>query len=471
MKTISFIITVLLFTISSFAQDLTYDGPGKSEVHSFWINAMGIKKTGKIEEGIIVMEAKLALVKQKVPNYNTADMVEEIKKWKDKLAVKANTGTPTVVTPQTGVAVPSNLMDIKNMAFTIPDPGYAGPAKTFVTNYYSSASEAKENIIERKFTGAESKIRQMENALKGIKMKDPAYNAGALDAEINNFKTAMETEKYNIGKEKESKNNNAANEDAAGKVLKEIFGMDNLDFRTDQFPLRAMIVQKHKASLQTYLSLGAKASASALEGYRKKNDMFFLTHTNTTLKKFENFLPTAKGTDWIEGIYYSLQYHQSFWDAAQKIYPQETDFAAMYQKVTAFVNKAGSMENMKGKGNANNTEYIKNTKLPAAVVKDVKLEKILTDGFNSKYGASNKVSALKAVLTQDGWTTLRNSISGAVTGRERTAKVAYKGSDGKCYVLTDYVFIREEYIGSSFTNTKAIFNWLDGKEMLCENVK
>ncbi len=471
MKTLSLIITVLFFYTSSLGQDLTYDGPGKGEVHSFWINAMGIKKTGKIEEGIIVMEAKLALVKQKAPSYNTADMVEEIKKWKDKLAAKGSGSTLIVTTQVKTIAAPASIVNIKDLAITSPTPNYAGPAKMYVTNYYKQAEDAKTNIQRQIFTGAQNKIEQMEKSLAQLKTKDPSYNTAAMEAEIKNFKAAMETEKYNIENANAAGDNKAASEEAAAKVLKEIFGMDNLDFRTDQFPLRAMIVQKHKASLQSYLALSAKASASALEGYRKNNDVFFLTHTNTTLKKFENFLPTAKGTDWIEGIYYSLQYHQSFWDAAQKIYPQENDFAAMYQKVTAFVNKAGSMENMKGKGNANNTEYIKNTKLPVAVVKDAKLEKVLIDDFNKKYGTSNNVSALKAVLTQDGWSTLRNSISGAVIGRERTAKVAYKGSDGKCYVLTDYVFIREEYIGSSFTNTKAVFNWLDGKEMLCENVK
>ncbi len=99
------------------------------------------------------------------------------------------------------------------------------------------------------------------------------------------------------------------------------------------------------------------------------------------------------------------------------------------------------------------------------------MEKIITDGFNKVYGTSRNVTALKAVLTQDGWTTLRNSLTGIIIGRQRTAKLAYKGSDGKCYLLPDYVFIHEDYNGSSFTNTGAVFNGLDGEEMLCENVK
>jgi hypothetical protein len=36
--------------------------------------------------------------------------------------------------------------------------------------------------------------------------------------------------------------------------------------------------------------------------------------------------------------------------------------------------------------------------------------------------------------------------------------------------LPDYVFIREDYVGGAFINTLAVFNGLDGEEMLCENV-
>ena len=98
------------------------------------------------------------------------------------------------------------------------------------------------------------------------------------------------------------------------------------------------------------------------------------------------------------------------------------------------------------------------------------LEKVLIDGFNKTFSTKGAI-ALKAVLTQDGWTTLRNPLTSVIVGRERSARVAYKDSDGKCYLLEDYVFIHEEYIGGSFTNVKAVYNGLFGLEMLCENIK
>jgi len=39
------------------------------------------------------------------------------------------------------------------------------------------------------------------------------------------------------------------------------------------------------------------------------------------------------------------------------------------------------------KAEVNRIEHIKNTRLPAAVVKDTRLEKLLTDGFNKVYSA------------------------------------------------------------------------------------
>ncbi len=60
MKTLSLIITVLFLSYTSYAQDFIYEGPAKKEVRSFWMNATGIQKTGKIAEGVAMMEAKLA---------------------------------------------------------------------------------------------------------------------------------------------------------------------------------------------------------------------------------------------------------------------------------------------------------------------------------------------------------------------------------------------------------------------------
>lgn len=93
------------------------------------------------------------------------------------------------------------------------------------------------------------------------------------------------------------------------------------------------------------------------------------------------------------------------------------------------------------------------------------------NGFNGKYGNTYKGTALKAVLLQDGWTIERHNISGVITGRNRIGQLAYKGADGKCYLLPNPIYIYQAYIGGSFSNTEVIYNGFSGEEMLCENVK
>ena len=97
MKKLQTILIAFLFIVSASAQDFIYEGPAKSEVRSFWINAMGIQKTGKFAEGVAVLEAKMAVVKQKDPAYKTDKMEAEIAKWKTK-AGAANTNSSSTTT-------------------------------------------------------------------------------------------------------------------------------------------------------------------------------------------------------------------------------------------------------------------------------------------------------------------------------------------------------------------------------------
>ncbi len=130
------------------------------------------------------------------------------------------------------------------------------------------------------------------------------------------------------------------------------------------------------------------------------------TRTEREMDKIDGILKDARDKSNMEYRYYTIQYHQAFWDAAQKVFPEENSYADMYKKATAALTGMGSLEQLYAKAEVNRIEHIKNTKLPAAAVKDANLEKVLTNGFNKVYGASRNVSALKAVLTQNGWTIL-----------------------------------------------------------------
>lgn len=48
----------------------------------------------------------------------------------------------------------------------------------------------------------------------------------------------------------------------------------------------------------------------------------------------------------------------------------------------------------------------------------------------------------------------------------------YKGNDGKCYLLPQYVIIEQQNTGgSSFSPSTVRYTGFSGEEMLCENVR
>jgi hypothetical protein len=316
----------------------------------------------------------------------------------------------------------------------------------------------------------------MEYALKATKEKDPAYNASEMEAVLKKIKDDFKAKKLaevrnTSGDRRKQPQQEKVVTDPAGLMEKLFIDAKISVGSTSDLPEAPAKIAAYKAKLEKLLSMDYTDALIKTGRNAKGNISGFQNSTEREIDKIEGTLKEARDKSNMEYRYYTIQFHQAFWDAAQKVFPEENSYADMYKKTTAAFTGMGSLEQLYAKAAANRIEYIKNTKLPVAAVKDANLEKIITNGFNKVYGAAHNVSALKAVLTQNGWTTLRNTLTGIVVGRQRSAKLAYKGSDGRCYLLPDYVFIREDYVGGSFINTLAVFNGLDGEEMLCGNVK
>lgn len=446
-----------LLVIFSFAQDVNYKGAGKVEVISFW-RQVEIFKSGKGgETNLGNMKRSLENLKQKDPSYNSGVMEDEFKKWKAEIDKKLNAAK----------SEEEKAADAK-----VNDSGYTGPASKQVAYFWNFAMKSKD-ISEGELN---HNIGEMEYALKTTKEKDPSYNASEMEATLKKIKDDIKAQKLAEVRQVsgDKRNSRPAEKESTDptSLMEKLFIDKNISVgSTSDIPEAPAKIAAYKSKLEKLLAMDYTDALIKKGKYAKGSISGFVAGTNRELDKMENILKEARDKSDMDYLYYTIQYHLAFWDAAQKIFPEESSYSDMYKKVNTGVVKLGSLEQLYVKAEANRIQHIKNTKLPDAVVKDAKLEKTLTDGFNKLYGASRNVSAMKAVLTQNGWTTLRNSLTGIVVGRERSAKLAYKGSDGKCYLLPDYVFIREDYVGGSFINTVAVFNGLDGEEMLCENVK
>lgn len=456
MKTISPLLLLLFFTYSLQAQDPGYKGPGKVEVQSFWRQAEYFKNGKGSATNLGNMKRSLDNLKQKDPTYNTSAMEAEFSKWKAEIDKVVEAGK----TPEQKAA------DAKS-------GDYAGAAKSQVQYFWARAIIPSDNISEGVLNG---NIRDMEYAVKATKEKDPSYNTSEMEAALQKIKDDLKEKKLaevrqTSGDKRSSRPVEKEVTDPTG-LLEKLFIETNVSVgSTSDLPEAPAKIDAYKAKLTKLLSMDYTDALIKRGKYAKGSISGKLPAADRELDKIDGALKEVREKSGMQYIYYTLQLHAAFWDAAQKVFPEESSYASKYKEVNAGIAKLGTLEQLYAKAEVNRIEHIKNTKLPVAAVKDANLEKVIINGFNKVYGSSRNVSGLKAVLTQNGWTILRNSLTGIVVGRQRTAKLAYKGSDGKCYLLPDYVFIHEDYVGNSFINTGAVFNGLDGEEMLCENVK
>lgn len=357
------------------------------------------------------------------------------------------------------------------------DDTYNGPAKMNVTMFYKMLEEAK---TMDNMTALGSKVNSMQIKLDAIKKKDPNYDTSAMEAALKEqqerqksgkeekvAKEKAETDAYKKERDDAIKSSNDARMDKAklSNVLAYLFKDANLQVGHNNLEFAQKRLDDYKAKTQIVLSS---------EGEKSQEYVKYISKFNGTMPQFyernKSLLKDINNKEEYEPAFYELQLYEAYWEAAYKIYPGEIEFKTAFDKLVAYKNSVGSLKDVE-KVAAKNTEgKIKERVLPPAIVKDAQLEKFLIDGFNKKYGSIYKGKAMKVVLTQDGWTIEKNYKS-EVTGRNRTAKLAYKGDDGKCYLLASNIFIYEHLIGGNFGNREVIYNGLGGEEMLCENVK
>lgn len=340
---------------------------------------------------------------------------------------------------------------------------YTGPAESEVKSFWINAMGIAKT--KKYAEGAAT----LEDKLQKVKQKDPAYKTDKMEAEIAKWKSKAGDEASAPAATPDFSNMSPLQKSIkADQLLRKLFDETPINVSTGTLSVMEFKFRDYTGLVDQYITLNTKPQDRDIK--RTKTIIEKMVYnTNNDISKIERSNGNNTSDDDAKANYYLARYHQLYWQAAVKIFPEESSYADELKVITDLVNKNGSLDAMKATMSKNNEAEIKNRKLPVSNVKDSKLEKVVMDGFNATF--AGRATALKVVLVQNGWTTLRNSVSGVVTGRERSVKVAYKGKDGKCYLLDDYIFIREEYIGSSFTNTKAVFNGLFGSEMLCENVK
>lgn len=348
------------------------------------------------------------------------------------------------------------------------DDNYNGAAKAEVKSFWETAEKLEQSIAAgTKADGA--KIVGLARKLQEIKAKDAAYNTAAMEAKYKKLSDGLITVKEKSGITIQERHEMTLKSMHVAKILNSLF---HISTQVDNGRLKIIRqeIEDYKKRTAELLTLDTSGNKSELRQHLAQLKTSFKSAEKDLLELDRRCREQTRPEN-AEVKYYEILYTQAYWDAAQKIYPNEENFKKVFLLATKLAQGLGSVDDVHNIASKSKQQKITDTRLPAAAVKDAALEKMFTDAFNKYHGEEFKGTAVKAVLTSDDWSIERNDITGIVTGRVRRAVIVYKGNDGKCYLTANF-FLHQEYVGSSFSSTATSkYPVMGSQEMLCANVK
>lgn len=350
-----------------------------------------------------------------------------------------------------------------------PGGEYSGPAKVTVKAFWDGASKLEKSIANGGSAMDADNLAGLKRKIDDVKKKDASYNTSEMEAKISVFTEGLEAIKQKTANAVQANKNKSAVSRRVGQLLSELFQVSVQVSTSDLSTIEAEI-NEYKNKLKELLTLDRATNTTEVEK-QLGNNRVSVKHAEKDLTELENRCRTSANADYAKVQYYELIYNQAYWDAAQQVYPQEESFKKAYALATKLIAGLGSKADVEKMASVSKEQKIKDTRLPKPAIKDAALEKTFVDAFNKFHGEEFKGTAFKAVITSEDWSIERHEITGIVTGRIRRAVIVYKDKEGKCF-LTGNFFLRQEYVGSSFTGAvQSPYPVMGSQQMLCENVK
>jgi hypothetical protein len=325
---------------------------------------------------------------------------------------------------------------------------------------------------------------QAQINMKGItkKVTKEVKNSSSETMDKNNNSNTTQSQENTTQSDKEKQQNDkmserrnaSQNKSKVENYFHEMFELKAMSFNVSELPGVEAKINAFKEKGEELLAI-----EFGTRDRQNKDIKRFFTHidyyafnTNKRLDQIEAVRAKSgyNDKDAIAQAYWEMQYFNVFWDIVHKLFPQETEYSRMLEKSNDVSKKNGSIAQIKSSTANSKVEENKNRRLPVAVASDPALEKLSIETFNKYLSSELKGTANKAIMMQKDWSTYRADITGAILGRKIQVAIAYKGTDGKCYVATG-IILKQDYIGGAFKNTSAADARLSGGELPCEFAK
>lgn len=356
------------------------------------------------------------------------------------------------------------------MQTAFSQPGdYAGPAKGTVKAFWDGATKLEQSIAGGGSSLDADRLSNLQKKIADTKAKDAAYNTAAMEEKLKTLAEGIEAIKKKNEQAGQALKEKQKNARQVASMIYNLFHYSTQVSNAD-LPKMKERIENYKKLTNELLALDRSDNKSDLDASRNGLKRTFI-NAEKDLYELDRRCREQTVAENASVQYYELIFTQAYWDAAQKVYPEEADFKKAYAIATKLLGGLGTLDDVYKLAAKSKQQKINDTRVPAAAVKDAALEKMFLDAFNKYHGEEFKAVAIKAVVMSEDWSILRHEVTGIVTGRVRRSVIVYKGKDGKCYLTANF-FIHQEYVGSSFSsNATSPYAIMGSQEMLCGNVK
>ena len=355
-----------------------------------------------------------------------------------------------------------------NYCIAQPANSYDGPAKIVVQQLQEGIAKLEKSVAAGGSNLDAESYLSLVRKLTDVKKKDPSFNISEIENKIKKLETSILGNRQKAVTARQDMNDQTNQMQKAGTLLNSLFyispSVSNGDLPTIEEKLKL-----YNQKLAELLTMDPELVKPSLQVHYKR----IIKPAQVAEKELNQIDRSCREqTDPknAEREYYELIYFRDFWNAAQKVFPDEPEFNKAYSYAVKLLSGLGTKEDVHGLAAKTMENKVRSAHLPAPVMKDAALEKSFIEIFNFNEGQQLGATAIKAVLIHDDWTIIRHEISGIVTGRRRAAAIAYKKKDGKCYFFSSY-YIQQEYVGGAFGRNMSANLVSGGNEILCENVK
>lgn len=388
------------------------------------------------------------------------DLGKSVPGKRDPATNNSNTSRPTPA-PSTSSSKPAATSTGTNTATPLDATAESSPAKSFIASFWKAIDKLKAASAAQQYHLYYSNITSAETNLRNIKMRDPNYDTKALETELDKYKA----EQQGANTQKETTRDIAAN---TIRFLSDLFESDQTSYSTN-----------------LNLEQGILAHQEKLQAFNDKVNQFLASNPDQSVIKSKEAIATQKA-NFVAGTV--AEYEKSinentskagltthrellgmdvYWSAVVKIFPNLSAPATASQSVKAALTRLGSEAQMVAKFNKNETEKIKNTKMPPAVMVNAALEADFKKAFAE---TGWQESILKINLRTQEWTTLYHNITGNIICRVHEAVIAAKQKDGNC-ILYNFSIVQEYTGAGKYGPSRLYKNGVLADKILCENVK